>query len=207
MIGIIDYGIGNIHSLVSAFRFFQEDGEAVEIILTSDAEILNAADLIILPGVGAFNYAMEELEKRNLVPVIQQLHQKGKKIIGICLGMQLMYESSEEHGFCKGLGLLKGKIVKLPDSEKSTHMGWDTLAIPIKSSFLVKEIEMDPYVYFVHSYYAADIEESTIIATTNYGVEIPAIIQQDNLVGYQFHPEKSSIVGAKLIQNVLKEWR
>lgn len=207
MIAIVDYGIGNIHSLVSAFQSYQVDGKAVEIRLTSDEDLLREAELVILPGVGAFNYAMEELEKRNLVSLIRQLHQGGKKIMGICLGMQLMYDSSEEHGLCKGLGLLKGKVVKLPDCGKTTHMGWNELEIKTKSSSLVKEIEMDRYVYFVHSYYASNVDGSTVVASTNYGVEIPAIVQLDNLIGYQFHPEKSGKIGARLIQNILDEWR
>lgn len=203
MIAIIDYGIGNIHSLISAFESYDLNGEPVDIILTSDEALLKAAELVILPGVGAFKYAMEELEKRDLVRVIQSLHRDGKTIVGICLGMQLMYESSDEYGICKGLGLLKGKVIELPDQIKKPHMGWNVINFNSPNSSLLEELSDDSYVYFVHSFYATEIDETTLIASTNYDVLIPAIVKQDNLIGFQFHPEKSGSVGGQLISNLL----
>ncbi len=203
MIAIIDYGIGNIHSLISAFESYELSGSPVEIVLTSDETLLKSADLVILPGVGAFKYAMEELEKRDLIRVIQSLHRGGKTLVGICLGMQLMYESSDEYGICKGLGLLKGKVVELPEQIKKPHMGWNVLNFNTPNSSLLEEISDESYVYFVHSFYASEIDETTLIASTNYDVLIPAIVKQGNLIGFQFHPEKSGSVGGQLISNLL----
>ena len=203
MIAIIDYGIGNIHSLISAFESYELKGEPVEVILTSDEALLKVADLVILPGVGAFKYAMEELEKRDLVRVIQSLHGDGKTLVGICLGMQLMYESSDEYGICKGLGLLKGKVRELPDQIKKPHMGWNVLNFNTPNSSLLEELSDESYVYFVHSFYATEIDETTLIASTNYDVLVPAIVIQDNIIGFQFHPEKSGSVGGQLISNLL----
>lgn len=205
MIAIIDYGIGNIHSLISAFQSYELNGLPVEVVLTSDERLLNSAQMVILPGVGAFRYAMEELEKRNLVSVIKELYQSGKPIVGICLGMQLLYESSEEYGLCKGLGLLKGKIIELPSAVKKPHMGWNTLSTRVSKSNLLSSLSDESYVYFVHSFYADGIDESTLIACTNYGVKVPAIVKKENLIGFQFHPEKSGMVGSQLIQNLLNE--
>lgn len=208
MIAIIDYGIGNIHSLISAFQSYELNGLPVKVVLTSDENVLKTAQMVILPGVGAFKYAMEELEKRDLVRVINELFQMGKPLVGICLGMQLLYESSEEYGFCKGLGLLKGKVVEIPEEIKKPHMGWNALelkefGLKAPASCLISHLSKDSYVYFVHSFYAAEIEASTLVASANYGVEIPAIVKKGNLIGFQFHPEKSGKVGGQLIQNVL----
>ncbi len=197
MIAIVDYGIGNIMSLMSAL-------EGEEVILTSAPEMLKASDTIILPGVGAFGYAMAELEAMQLIGVLKELNDMKKKMVGICLGMQLFFESSEEHGWHEGLGLLKGEIKKLPQSVKTPHMGWNSLKLQQKESLLTKDVNEGDFTYFVHSYYAKGVSPETIVAATSYGIEVPAIIQHDNLIGYQFHPEKSGLVGKKLIRN-LKE--
>ena len=175
-----------------------------EVILTSDPEQLRAATSIILPGVGAFGYAMMQLEQMNLIGVLKELNDQKKKIVGICLGMQLFYESSDEHGVHKGLGFLKGKIIELPDTVKKPHMGWNKLIVENEDSILTKGIKPDDFAYFVHSYYATGVLSESVVASAKYGCEVPAIISQDNLIGYQFHPEKSGEVGRLLIKN-LKE--
>lgn len=196
MIAIVDYGIGNIMSLMSAL-------EGEDVILTSAPEMLKAADAIILPGVGAFGYAMAELEAMQLIGVLKELNDMKKKMVGICLGMQLFYESSEEHGWHEGLGLLKGEIKRLPKSVKTPHMGWNSLKLQ-KESLLTRDVKEGDFTYFVHSYYANGVSPETVVASTSYGLDVPAVIHYDNLIGYQFHPEKSGGVGKKLIKN-LKE--
>lgn len=195
MIAIVDYGIGNIMSLMHAL-------EDEDVILTSAPEVLRVADAIILPGVGAFGYAMAELESLQLVSVLKELNDMKKKIVGICLGMQLFYESSEEYGKHQGLGLLKGEIKILPNHVKKPHMGWNRLKLENKDCRLTKGVVEGDFTYFVHSYYAASISPETVVASTSYGLNVPAIIQHDNLIGYQFHPEKSGIVGKKLVKNL-----
>jgi len=181
MIAIVDYGIGNIKSLMSLL-------DSEDIILTDSAEELLRADVMILPGVGAFGYAMDALTERGLDVVVKEFAKTGKPLIGICLGMQLLYESSEEYGFHKGLGLLKGQIKTLPDTLIKPHMGWNKLSVS------------DHYMYFVHSYYAQGVDTNTIVAQTQYGVSIPAIVQSGNLIGFQGHPEKSGAYGATLLK-------
>lgn len=184
MIAIVDYGIGNIKSLMSLL-------EGDEVILTDAAETLMQADVMILPGVGAFGYAMNALRERGLDTVVKAFAKTGKPLIGICLGMQLLYESSEEYGYTEGLGLLKGQIKLLPDDFVKPHMGWNKLKGTVN------------YMYFVHSYYAVAIDESTLVATTQYGATIPAIVQSGNLIGFQGHPEKSGAFGAELLKQAI----
>ena len=184
MIAIVDYGIGNIKSLMSLL-------EGEEVILTDVAETLMAADVMILPGVGAFGYAMNALKEVGLDTIVKGFAKTGKPLIGICLGMQLLYESSDEYGFNEGLGLLKGQIKSLPDDFVKPHMGWNKLTGTAN------------YMYFVHSYYAVEIDESTLVATTQYGAKIPAIVQSGNLIGFQGHPEKSGIFGAELLKQAI----
>lgn len=209
MIAIVDYGIGNIKSLMSLL-------EAEEVLLTDCADDLMRADVMILPGVGAFGYAMDALKERGLDAVVKAFAKTGKPLIGICLGMQLLYESSEEYGFHHGLGLLKGQIKTLPDDLIKPHMGWNKLLVPNDARNLDKTdtsntnaldtfINSDTtddnrYMYFVHSYYAENVDQSTIVASTSYGVTIPAIVQSGNLIGFQGHPEKSGILGASLLK-------
>lgn len=192
MIAIVDYGIGNIKSLMSLL-------EGDEVILTDATETLMQADVMILPGVGAFGYAMNALRERGLDTVVKSFSKTGKPLIGICLGMQLLYESSEEYGYHDGLGLLKGQIKSLPDDFVKPHMGWNKIVSCEKES----RTNVENYMYFVHSYYAVEIDESTLVATTQYGTSIPAIVQSGNLIGFQGHPEKSGAFGAELLKQAI----
>ena len=207
MIAIVDYGIGNIKSLMSLL-------ENEEVLLTDCIDELMRADVMILPGVGAFGYAMDALKERGLDAVVKAFSKTGKPLIGICLGMQLLYESSEEYGLHQGLGLLKGQIKTLPDDFIKPHMGWNKLIVPKDAKNLdakdttynnpTSDTTVDNrYMYFVHSYYAENIDQSTIVASTNYGVTIPAIVQSGNLIGFQGHPEKSGTLGASLLMQAI----
>jgi len=194
MIAIVDYGIGNIKSLMS---LLEGDG----VILTDAAEALLQADVMILPGVGAFGYAMNALRERGLDAVVKAFAKTGKPLIGICLGMQLLYESSEEYGFHEGLGLLKGQIKSLPDDFVKPHMGWNKITgIGSEKDY---RVNFENYMYFVHSYYAVEIDESTLVATTQHGATIPAIVKSGNLIGFQGHPEKSGAFGAALLKQAI----
>ncbi len=197
MIAIIDYDAGNIKSVEKAFIALGQD----VIVTRNQEEILNA-DGVILPGVGAFGDAMKKLEDYNLVETIRKVAEKGTPFLGICLGLQLMFESSEESPGVKGLNLLKGKIVRIPDGEglKIPHIGWNNLSYPNKGR-LYKDIPEDSFVYFVHSFYLQAQEPEIVRATTDYGVTIHASVEKGNIFACQFHPEKSSAVGMKILEN------
>lgn len=200
MIGIIDYDAGNLKSVEKALLSLEE-----ECVVTRDAEVLYKADKIILPGVGAFGDAMEKLHQYGLVEVIKNCVAQGKPLLGICLGLQLLFESSEETPGVKGLGVLPGKIVKLPESAglKIPHMGWNSLEFP-KESRLFTDIDAGAYVYFVHSYYLQAENLSDVAATTNYAALIHAAVEHENIFACQFHPEKSGQVGLKILKNFAK---
>lgn len=200
MIAIIDYDAGNIKSVEKALISLNEDA-----VITRDKNIIKSADHVILPGVGAFGDAMEKLEKYDLIPVIQDVCKNGTPFLGICLGLQLMFESSEESEGVKGLSLLEGKIVKIPEGEykKIPHMGWNDLTLS-GDGRLFKGIENNPYVYFVHSYYLKAKDESIVKATTDYNVKIHASVEKDNIFACQYHPEKSSDVGLKMLKNFIE---
>ncbi len=197
MIAIIDYGVGNLFSLTSSFKKIGTD-----VVITSDEEVINSADKIILPGVGAFSDAIKKLKDTGLDKVLINCANKGKKIMGICLGMQLLFEKSYEYGEHEGLGLLKGNVIAmentLPENLKIPHIGWNALHFA-KNSDLFKYIIENDFVYFVHSFYADNCEDS-VIATTEYGKEITAAVQKDNIYGCQFHPEKSGSVGLNILR-------
>ena len=197
MIAIIDYDAGNMKSVEKALQFLQAD-----VIVTRDRNTILAADQVILPGVGAFGEAMEKLESYGLIEVIHQVVAKGTPFLGICLGMQLLFDQSEESGGVKGLGLLRGEIVKIPAKEglKIPHIGWNSLKFPHKS-VLFEGIPEDSYVYFVHSYYLKASDTAVVAATTTYGVEIHAAVEHNNIYGCQFHPEKSSETGLNILKN------
>lgn len=197
MIGIIDYDAGNIKSVEKALHYIGE-----ETIVTRDAQALLKADKVILPGVGSFGQAMENLHKYGLVPVIQEIVEKGTPFLGICLGLQLLFESSEETPGVEGLGLLKGKIVKIPPSEglKIPHMGWNSLHLQ-NDGRLFSTVPEGSYVYFVHSYYLKAEEPEIVKAVTDYSTCIHASVEKDNLFGCQFHPEKSSRWGLEILKN------
>ena len=197
MIAIIDYDAGNVKSVEKALQFWGQDA-----VLTRDKNILLAADKVILPGVGAFGNAMDKLKQYGLVEIIHKIVEKGTPFLGICLGLQLMFESSEESPGVEGLGLLKGRIVRIPEKEglKVPQIGWNDLAFP-KESRLFKGFYGGEYVYFVHSYYLQAAVESDVAATTEYGVHIHAAVEHDNIFACQFHPEKSAAVGLKILEN------
>ncbi len=195
MIAIIDYGVGNLFSLTSSFKAIGE-----EIVITSDVEIIKKADKLILPGVGAFGDASKKLFDSGLDKVILEEVKKKKPLLGVCLGMQMLFTESHEFGTHKGLGLIEGKVVyiDLPKEYKIPHIGWNALHFK-KQSPILKYINENDYVYFVHSYHAVDCENS-LVATTDYGKELTAIVQKDNVYGCQFHPEKSGDVGLKILK-------
>ncbi len=200
MIAMIDYDAGNLKSVEKAFASLNQD----VIITRNHDEILNA-DKVILPGVGSFGMAMDNLHKYELVDVIKEVAKKGTPLFGICLGLQLLFESSDESEGVEGLGILKGKILKIPPSEglKIPHMGWNSLNIN-PSSKLFKGIDNNAYVYFVHSYYLKAEDENIVAATTEYSTHIHAAVEAKNVFACQFHPEKSSDVGLKILENFAK---
>ena len=193
MIAIIDYGVGNLNSVHKALEKLGFDSK-----VTDNCEEINNFKAIILPGVGAFKDAMDSLKNSNLIPCIRQNVENGKPLLGICLGMQLLYEKSFEDGEWEGLGLLKGEIVKFNEDVKVPHMGWNKLKIN-KNNDVLKYIKENDYVYFVHSYYAkSDFTE--VIAYADYGVKVPGVVSSKNVYGMQFHPEKSGETGLNLLK-------
>lgn len=199
MIAIIDYGAGNLHSVKNALDFLGADN----IVTGNKEEILNA-DKVILPGVGAFGDAMKCLEERGLVETVKAVAENGKPFLGICLGLHLLFEESEESPNVKGLGIFKGKIVKIPDNGnlKIPHMGWNNIRIT-KDSKILKNIGNEPYVYFVHSYYVEAEDESVVSAYTEYGQRLDIAVEQGNVFATQFHPEKSGDTGMEILKNFI----
>lgn len=197
MIGIIDYDAGNIRSVEKALHYIGE-----ETIVSRDAETLLKADRVILPGVGSFGQAMENLYRYGLVPVLREIADRGTPFLGICLGLQLLFESSEESPGVEGLGLLKGKIVKIPPKEglKIPHMGWNSLHLQNEGR-LFQNVPEGSYVYFVHSYYLQAEEPQIVKATTDYSACIHASVEKGNVFACQFHPEKSSRWGLEILKN------
>lgn len=197
MIAIIDYGAGNLQSVVKAFHFI-----GCDVRITGDKQELMAADAAVLPGVGSFGDAMGCLKQSGLVQPVIDFIQTGKPFLGICLGLQLLFEGSEESPDVPGLGVLQGKICKIPAESglKIPHIGWNSLDIKQKNG-LFKEISPNPYVYFVHSYYLKAKNREEVSSVTTYGVEIDASIRKGNLFATQFHPEKSGEVGLKMLRN------
>ena len=194
MIIIIDYDTGNTRNVQKALDFV-----GLENKISADPAEIRKADGLILPGVGAFSVAMKELEQRGLVSVIQETAQKGIPILGVCLGMQLLLEGSMENGFTEGLGLIEGLCERLPDDPDLPvpHMGWNQLVVT-EETLLTKDVAKE-YVYFVHSYYA-DCEPDAIDAIAQYSIKIPAMISKGTIYGTQFHPEKSSEAGLRILK-------
>ncbi len=197
MIGIIDYDAGNIRSVEKALSYLGE-----KTVVSRDPDILKSVDKVILPGVGSFGQAMENLHRYELVPVIRDMIEDGKPFLGICLGLQLLFESSEESPGAEGLGILKGKILKIPSSPglKIPHMGWNSLQLQ-NNGRLFRNIPQDTYVYFVHSYYLQAQEPEIVKAVTGYGTEIHVSVEKDNVFACQFHPEKSGKYGLEILKN------
>lgn len=196
MIAIVDYGMGNVASAANAFRKLGQ-----EIMITDDPKLLKKATHIILPGVGSFQAAVEEIEARGLREILQELA-KEKPFLGICLGMQLLFETGTEGTVTNGLGFIPGIIEKIETEEILPHIGWNTLDVRENASEF--QAFQHKHVYFVHSFQART-ENRFIVATTEYGAEIPAIVRNQNVVGMQFHPEKSGEVGMNLIKWFLEE--
>lgn len=199
MIAIIDYDAGNIRSVEKALQFLGEDP-----VVTRDRDMILSAEKVILPGVGAFGDAMGKLRGYGLEKVILDTVEKRTPFLGICLGLQLLFERSDESDGVSGLGILPGEIVRIPDREdlKVPHIGWNSLDYPSEGT-LFQGIPEGSYVYFVHSYYLRAREESIVKATTEYGVTIHASVEKDNVYACQFHPEKSSQIGMKILQNFI----
>lgn len=197
MIAIVDYGVGNLFSLVSSFKAI-----GAEVVITNDKKVIEKADKIILPGVGAFEDAVLKLRNSGLDNVIINEVNKGKYLLGICLGMQMLFEKSYEFGCHNGLGLIKGEVVAMSEnldkSLKIPHIGWNSLTFKGNSK-LFKYINDGDFVYFVHSYYADNCEKS-VIATTEYGKHITAAVESANVFGCQFHPEKSGEIGLNILK-------
>ena len=203
MIAIIDYDAGNIKSVEKALLSMGETP-----VLTRDPEVILQSDHIILPGVGSFGDAMENLNKFGLIDVIHEAINRQIPFLGICLGLQLLFESSEETPGVAGLGILKGKIVRIPEGPglKIPHMGWNSLNVRDGAS-LFKGLEKEPYVYFVHSYYLQAKDPKIVAATAEYGVIIHASVEKENVFACQFHPEKSSKTGLAILKNFLAQRR
>jgi imidazole glycerol-phosphate synthase subunit HisH len=198
MIGIIDYGMGNLRSVQKALELFGESP-----VITNDKETLLKCDGIILPGVGAFPDAIDNIKSKGLDKVINDFAAAGKPLLGICLGMQLLFEESDEVRLCDGLGLLKGRVTRLTVDLKIPHMGWNDLTIK-KQCKVLEGVRDGEFAYFVHSYLAVDMDEEDINAVAVYGTEIPAVVSRGNVYGTQFHPEKSGELGMKILANFVK---
>lgn len=203
MIGIIDYGMGNLFSVSKALERL-----GVPYFISEDQEELSEAHALILPGVGSFRDAMERLNSTGLAEMIKEYAGSGKPFLGICLGMQLLFEESEENGITKGLSLLPGKVYRFPgiteegEKYKVPHMGWNRLSFA-EGSPILKNIAED-FVYFVHSYYVSTGARDVVIAQSDYDVKVPAVVGRDNIYGMQFHPEKSGALGMELLRNFIE---
>ena len=203
MIAVVDYGMGNLRSVQKALEFV-----GAKVIVTHDPDLILNADSIVLPGVGAFKDCMANLNKLKLVDPIRKFIDSGKPFLGICLGLQVLFEESEEYGPVAGLGILPGKVVKFIDGSsdakngsliKIPHMGWNQIKVK-KNSPLFKGVGDAPYFYFVHSYYVVPEDQNMIATVTNYGVEFVSGIQHKNIYAFQFHPEKSQILGLSILK-------
>ena len=198
MIAIIDYGVGNLFSLKSSLAMI-----GAQAIVTGDADVLRIADRLILPGVGAFGDARQKLAQTGLDAALCAEAARGKPVLGICLGMQMLFDRSLEYGEHKGLGLIPGEVVpmagRLPEGLKIPHIGWNALAIRKPDHPLMKYTESGDCVYFVHSFYASDCADS-VIATAEYGIDVTAAVAKGNVMGCQFHPEKSGTVGLGILK-------
>lgn len=197
MIAIIDYGMGNLRSVQKGF---EKTGHAA--LVTSEAGEIRAATKVVLPGVGAFGDAMEELRRRQLVEPIREAIAAGKPFLGICLGLQLLFEIGHEGGRHEGLGVLPGEVVRfeLPHEYKVPHMGWNQLEV-LRPAPILEGLASGTHVYFVHSYYVVPRDRELIAAETNYGTPFTSIVWRDNLFATQFHPEKSQADGLRMLKN------
>jgi len=199
-VAVIDYGLGNLRSVAKALETV---GARVKV--TNEAKSISNATAIVLPGVGAFGRAMDNLNKLDITPSILAAVKEGKPFLGICLGLQVLFTQSQEHGECKGLGILKGSVEKFTSGVKIPHMGWNEVQFSTDNARLAifKDIPDKSYFYFVHSYYVEPLEKGIVAATANYGREFTSAVNKDNLWGVQFHPEKSAKLGLKILDNFI----
>ena len=198
MIAIVDYGMGNLRSVSKAFQ-----SQGFDAVVTRDPNEISEASGLVLPGVGAFGDCVKNLSDYGLISPIKDFIASDKPFLGICLGLQVLFEESEESPGAKGLGILKGKVVRFPDFEdglKVPHMGWNEIKI-VKDTPVLKDIPQESWFYFVHSYYPSPEDDSISAVKTNYGFEFTAAVSVDNVFASQFHPEKSSTLGLKIVQN------
>lgn len=197
MIAIIDYDAGNLKSVEKALKSLGQ-----ETVVSRDSSVIKAADKVILPGVGSFGDAMNNLDRFNLVDTIKDIAESGKPFLGICLGLQLLFERSDETPGAEGLSILPGEILRIPPSEglKIPHMGWNSIKIK-DNARLFKDVPDNSYVYFVHSYYLKAADEDIVAATTEYSTHIHASVEKNNIFACQFHPEKSSDIGLRILNN------
>ncbi|XOQ53556.1 MAG: Imidazole glycerol phosphate synthase subunit HisH [Succiniclasticum sp.] len=194
---IVDYGMGNLHSARKAIAAVGGDP-----VVTNDAALLAGAEKMILPGVGAFGDSMKNLQASGLVPVLREHVRQGKPFLGICLGMQVLFEESEEAPGVPGLGILKGRVIRIPTSYKIPHMGWNNLTLRTPCPLLTGA--EGQYVYFVHSYCCEPADRSIVTAVADYGWPVVAAVQQGNVLGFQFHPEKSGAVGMAMLRRFVE---
>ncbi|MBQ9531517.1 MAG: imidazole glycerol phosphate synthase subunit HisH [Eubacterium sp.] len=201
MIAIIDYGAGNLQSVKKALDYL-----GCESVITNNKEVIESVSHVILPGVGSFGDAMDSIRERGLEEVIKNAASGEKKFLGICLGLQLLFEESEESPGVKGLGIFKGSIVKIPENPglKVPHMGWNSVDIK-QADGIFKDIKNDSYFYFVHSYYLKDAKKNIVAACADYGVNIQCAVQKGKVCATQFHPEKSGEIGLKLLKNFTED--
>jgi glutamine amidotransferase len=204
MIAVIDYKTGNLRSVSKAL-----EAVGAQTKVTDNPKDIISADAIVLPGVSAFAQGMENLKRENLLPAILESIKNKKPFLGICLGLQLLFTESEEHGICKGLNIIEGDVIKFSEGLKIPHMGWNQVRKQRtedrgQKTEILKDIPDNSYFYFVHSYYVQPKDENTIIATTEYGKDFVSAVNKDNVWGVQFHPEKSSDLGLKILKNFVK---
>lgn len=201
MIGIIDYGAGNLRNVYNTLSRL-----GYESVITNDTEVLKNCEKLIIPGVGAFEDGMKGLRENNLISFLNDWVKDGKYLLGICLGMQLLFDKSYEMGEHDGLGFIKGDVIPfdIPKSYKVPHMGWNELIIN-QTDNIVKDVNNGEYVYFVHSYHADKMNDEDLIAYSEYHYNVPAVVRHGNVIGMQFHPEKSDKTGTKLLLNYLGE--
>ena len=201
MIGIIDYGMGNLRSVENALKKL-----GIPSVISSDPAVLNTCEKLILPGVGAFGDGMANITARGLDVFIRQAVNEGKPLLGICLGMQMLFEESEENGLTKGFGFLKGRVIRMETDLPVPEIGWNELEFNHETA-LRSLLSEHPYVYYVHSYYASDYDDADLIGYSMYGeIRVPGLVMRNNVMGTQFHPEKSADDGLKILAYFAKEF-
>lgn len=194
-IAIIDYGVGNLRSVEKAFT-----SQGIEAVVTNDEKILRAADKLVLPGVGAFKACMDGLKARGFDELVLDAAGAGKPIIGLCVGLQMMFEEGHEFGVHKGLGLMPGRVVRFPEKLRVPHIGWNQVEFK-RDHKVFNELPSQTFFYFVHSFYVESSDQACVLGETDYGMRYASICGRDNIVGVQFHPEKSQTAGLKLLKN------